>query len=97
MLIGFHLGRYREPNSIVSTTNRIDGAGGKMNSFCAMYSLRMSFWIVPPSRSIGTPCFSAAAMYIAQMIAAGGLVVMLRGALSGGNGAGRKTKVLRVA
>ena len=77
MLIVFHLGRCCDPNSIVSVTSRIDGAGGKMNSFCAMYSLRMSFWIVPPSWLIGTPCFSAAAMYIAQMMAAGELMVML--------------------
>ena len=27
----------------------------------AMYSLRMSFWVVPLMRSRGTPCASAAA------------------------------------
>ena len=32
-------------------TRRIEGSGGKMNSFWAMYSLRMSFWIVPRSWS----------------------------------------------
>ncbi len=48
-----------------------------MYSFCAMYSLRMSFWVVPRSRVAGTPCFSAAAMYMAQMMAAGELIVML--------------------
>jgi hypothetical protein len=37
------------------------GSAGKIQACCAMYSLRMSFWIVPWSRSIGTPCFSAAA------------------------------------
>jgi hypothetical protein len=42
-----------------------------------MYSLRISFWMVPPSSSIGAPCFSAAAMYMAQMMAAGLLIVML--------------------
>ena len=31
----------------MSVTSRIDGSGGKMYSFCAMYSLRMSVWIVP--------------------------------------------------
>jgi hypothetical protein len=54
----------------------MDGSGGKMYSFCAMYSLRMSFWSVPRSWSGRTPCFSAAAMYMAQMMAAGELMVM---------------------
>ena len=36
----------------------------------------MSFCSVPPSLAIGTPCFSAAAMYIAQMTAAGPLMVI---------------------
>jgi hypothetical protein len=40
-------------------TSRIDGVGGKMNSFWAMNSLRMSFWVVPSNRSRGTPAFSA--------------------------------------
>jgi hypothetical protein len=48
--------------SIVSTTSRSDGAGGKMYSFWAMYSLRMSFWSVPRSFAGSAPCFSAAAM-----------------------------------
>ena len=42
----------------MSVTSRIDGSGGKMYSFCAMYSFRMSVWIVPRSRSRGTPCSS---------------------------------------
>ena len=37
----------------MSVTSRIDGSGGKMYSFCAMYSLRMSVWIVPRSCSAG--------------------------------------------
>ena len=36
------------------------GSIGKHHSFCAMYSLRMSAWIVPLRRSAGTPAFSAA-------------------------------------
>ena len=44
-----HLGRCR--SAIVSVTSRIDGRGGKMYSFCAWYSFRMSFWIVPPRRA----------------------------------------------
>src|SRR4030043_515352 len=59
MLIVFHSGISRLPNSMVSTTRRIEGSGGKMNSFWAMYSLRISFWMVPASRLRGTPRFSA--------------------------------------
>jgi hypothetical protein len=35
--------------SIVSRTMRTLGRIGKIHSFCAMYSLRMSFWMVPES------------------------------------------------
>ena len=62
---------------MVSTTRRMEGSGGKMYSFWAIYSLRMSFWMVPRSWSGRTPCFSAAARYIAQTTAAGELMVML--------------------
>ena len=72
----FQSGISRAPNSIVSTTSRIEGSGGKMYSFCAMNSLRMSFCSVPASCLRGTPCFSAATMYIAQMGAAGELIVI---------------------
>jgi hypothetical protein len=48
-----------------------------MNSFWAVYSLRISFCSVPRSCSGRTPCFSAAAIYIAQITAAGELIVML--------------------
>ncbi len=60
----------------MSVTRRIEGAGGKRYSFWAMNSLRMSFWVVPSSRSRGTPAFSAATMYIAQIGAAGELMVI---------------------
>ncbi len=72
----FHFGTSLAQYSIESTTRRIDGAGGKMNSFWAMNSLRMSFWSVPPSFAAGTPCFSATAMYMHSRIAAGELMVM---------------------
>ena len=58
MEIGCHFGIDVEQNSTMSVTSRIDGSGGKMYSFCAMYSLRMSVWIVPRSSDIGTPCSS---------------------------------------
>ncbi len=41
--------------SIVSRTSRIDWRGGNTNSFWAWYSLRMSFWSVPPRRARGMP------------------------------------------
>src|SRR3989454_12392160 len=72
----FHFGTSLAQNSIESTTSRIDGAGGKMNSFCAMNSFRMSFCSVPPSCAAGTPCFSATAMYIQRRIAAGEVEVI---------------------
>ena len=55
---------------------RIDGRGGKMYSFCAMNSLRMSFWIVPESVFQSAPCCSATTRYIAKIIAAGELIVI---------------------
>ena len=67
---------YSDANSTVSVTRRIEGRGGKTNSFCAMYSLRMSFCSVPPSFERSIPRCSAAAMYIAQIGAAGELIVI---------------------
>ena len=40
-------------NSIMSVTMRTAGPGTTIHSFCAMYSLSMSFWMVPPSFAIG--------------------------------------------
>ena len=72
----FHFGTSLAQYSIESTTRRIEGSGGKMNSFCAMNSLRMSFCSVPPRADAGTPCFSATAMYMQSRIAAGELMVI---------------------
>ncbi len=48
-----------------------------MYSFCAMYSLRMSFWSVPETcRRMSTPCFSATARYMAKRIGAVELMVI---------------------
>ena len=77
MLIVFQRGISRVPNSTVSVTRLSEGPGGKMYSFWAMNSLRMSFCSVPLSSARGTPIFSAATMYIAQIMAAGELMVML--------------------
>ena len=44
----------------MSPTSRIAGSTGKHHSFWAMYSFRMSVWIVPASRSGPIPWRSAA-------------------------------------
>src|SRR5437870_2866610 len=62
--------------SIESTTRRIEGSGGKMYSFWAMNSFRMSFCSVPLTRENGTPCCSATARYMHSKMAAGELIVM---------------------
>src|SRR6266487_6613090 len=76
MLMVFQRGILRVPNSIVSVTRRMDGSGGKRNSFCALYSLRISFCSVPPNFSMGKPLFSALTIYMAQMTEAGLLIVI---------------------
>ncbi len=72
----FHFGTSFAQYSMESTTRRIEGSGGKMNSFWAMNSLRMSFCRVPPRVANGTPCFSATARYMHSRIAAGELMVI---------------------
>src|SRR5216683_2313642 len=47
-----------------------------MYSFCAIYSLRMSFCSVPEIFFQSAPCFSATAKYMAQITAAGELMVI---------------------
>ena len=74
--IGCQRGMCRVHHSIMSIISRIDGSAGKIHSFWAMYSLRMSAWIVPPSRSGETPCRSATHTYWASTTAAGALTVI---------------------
>src|SRR6187551_1577733 len=74
--IVFHFGTWSAQNAIMSVMMRIDGSGGKIHSFWAMYSFRMSFWIVPPSRSAETPWRSATHTYWASTIAAGAFTVI---------------------
>ena len=74
--IVFHFGTSFEQNPKMSVMSRIEGLGGKMYSFCAMNSLRMSFWIVPESFFKSAPCFSATTRYIAKIIGAGELIVI---------------------
>ncbi len=54
-----------------SPISRRCGRGGKIHSFCAMYSLRMSVWSVPSIARHATPCRSAAARKNANTIGAG--------------------------
>ena len=55
----------------------------------AMYSLRMSFWTVPPSRSRGMPRRSATATTMAIRMGAVALMVMEVVTLSSGRSASR--------
>ena len=50
----------------------------------AMYSFKMSFWIVPLIALAGTPCSSATNSYSNSRIAAVELIVMLIDAVSSG-------------
>jgi hypothetical protein len=59
-----------------SVASLIDGRGGKMYVPRAMYSFRMSFCVVPATRSAATPCRFAMATYIARRIAAVALIVI---------------------
>ena len=61
---------------IMSVTMRIEGRGGKMYSFWAWYSLRMSFWIVPESAARSTLVLSPTATYWARATMAGPLIVI---------------------
>ncbi len=57
----FHLGSSVAQNSKTSVTSRMDGRVGKIQVPLAMYSLRMSFWVVPEMAARATPWASAAA------------------------------------
>ena len=54
----FHFGTFCVQKAKMSVMSRIDGRGGKMYSFWAMNSFRMSACTVPASFEAGTPCFS---------------------------------------
>ena len=84
MEIGFQRGTWLAQYSKVSTIKRMEGSGGKIQDFCAMYSLRMSFWMVPPICFLVTPCFSATAIYMESSTDAGPLMVMEVVTLSSG-------------
>ena len=61
---------------MVSTTIRTADSGGEIHSFWAMNSFSMSFCMVPPSLSQGTPCLSASARYMARATDAVQLMVI---------------------
>lgn len=58
-----------------SRTMRTLGAIGNTYSFCAMYSFRISAWMVPDSLFRSLPRFLASATYMASRIQADGLMV----------------------
>jgi hypothetical protein len=60
----------------MSTINRRLGPGGKMYVPRDRYSLTMSFWVVPLSSVVGTPCSVAFATYRPSNHAAVALIVM---------------------
>src|SRR5881275_63377 len=60
----------------MSRTSRRDGRIGKIHSFCATYSFRMSVWQVPESRFGSFPRASPSATYMASRIQAVGLIVI---------------------
>ena len=60
----------------MSRMSRIDGRMGKIHSFWATYSFRMSAWTVPDRRFRSRPRDSASATYIARRIHAVGLIVI---------------------
>ena len=72
-----HFGISAAVKAMVSRTRRMLWRGGNTNSFWAWYSFRMSFCRVPPRRLRCTPAFSAWAMNMAKIGAAGELMVML--------------------
>src|SRR6266404_8843223 len=76
--IGYQRGISRVVNSTMSVRKRSDGSIGKIVSFCAWTSLKISAWIVPRSFGItfGPKRRFTAAMYIAMMIGAGPLIVI---------------------
>ena len=72
----FQRGTFFAQNSNWSVISFIDGRGGKMYSFWAMYSLRMSFCRVPEIFFQSAPCFSATTRYMARAIGAVELIVI---------------------
>jgi len=76
MEIGLNCGTSAAQKRKVSAINAKEGSGGKTYVPRAMYSLRMSFWIVPLSWARGIPRSSATTTYIARRIDAVALIVI---------------------
>ena len=80
----FHCGTLLGAESIVSTTRRIDGSGGKIYSFWAMIFLQ-DVVLDGAAQLVGRHALlSATAMYMAQNTAAGELIVIEVETLSSG-------------
>lgn len=80
----FHFGISALQYLKMSAISRSEGLGGKMYVPRAMYSFSTSFWIVPVSRSAGTPCSSPTSWYMSSSRAAGALIVIDVDTLSSG-------------
>ncbi len=76
MLMVFHCGSSSLQYEKTSVMSRSEGCVGKMYVPRAMYSFRMSFWIVPPSFERSAPCCLATATYSASRIGAVALIVI---------------------
>jgi hypothetical protein len=87
----FHWGTSAAQKAMRSVIRRRCGSGGKIHSFWAMYSLRMSFWSVPRILANGMPRFSALARNMAKIQAAGALMVMEVETRSSGMPANRRS------
>jgi len=70
MLIVFQRGKYFVPNSMVSATNRRKAPAGK---YTKPGNVLLQYVVLngAPSLAMGIPFFSAATMYMAQIMAAG--------------------------
>ncbi len=76
MLTGFHLGKCLAQYSIMSVVSFTEDFGGNMHNFWAKNSFRLSFCVVPPIFSLGTPCLSPTATYMASSMGAGPFMVI---------------------
>ena len=92
MEIGLNCGTSSAQNLNVSAISSSDGSGGNTYVPRAMYSLRMSFWIVPLSTARGIPRSSATTMYIASSTAAVALMVIDVETLSSGRSASSRCR-----
>src|SRR6476620_11598733 len=76
MEMELYFGTLSAQNLKMSVISLMEGRGGKMYSFWAMYSLRMSFCSVPEIFFQSAPSFSATTRYMAKRMGEVELMVM---------------------